>query len=161
MYEREKIQNLLAAGSGIGKTKRGTLLPSTLQEGIFCLVTHETSSISMLTCQWEPQGHSGRDVSPPARPRCSRLEFSVSCDRLQQTASLAQTACPVSSQVDKADFVMTSPTQLACCRREINKLHARDGAAVRSDLPAVFSHRRLSSGVDCSIKLGGHKLLSG
>lgn len=49
--------------------------------------------------------------------------------RLKQTALVAHTLCSVSSKVDKADFIMTSPTQPVGCRQEINKLHARDGAA--------------------------------
>lgn len=37
----------------------------------------------------------------------------------------------------------------------------RVAAAAWSDLPAVFTLRHLSSGVDCSIKLGGLNPLSG
>lgn len=107
--------------------------------------TWDGSSISVLTGWWELQGQ-------PWTPRLPSCKAAV---------MVAHTVCPVSSQVDKVDFVMISPTQLVCCRREINKLHARDGAAVWSDLPAVFSHRHLSSGVNCSIKRGGHKPLSG
>lgn len=49
--------------------------------------------------------------------------------RLKQTALVGHALCSVSSKVDKVDFIMTSPTQPVGCRQEINKLHARDGAA--------------------------------
>lgn len=47
---------------------------------------------------------------------------------------------PASSQADKVEFVLDP----AASRREINKLHNRDGAAVWSDLAAVFSQQHLS-----------------
>lgn len=44
---------------------------------------------------------------------------------LKQTALVAHTLCPVSSGVDKVDFIMTSPAQPVGCGQEINKLHTR------------------------------------
>lgn len=51
---------------------------------------------------------------------------------LKQTALVAHTLCPVSSGVDKVDFIMTSPAQPVGCGQEINMLHTSFSGSFRS-----------------------------
>lgn len=141
-----------------GKTKREHYHPQHCRKE-FSVSWHMRGSIfkaNMLVAAARPAL-----VFPRARPRCSRLELSMWVWSTAADSIRSPNCVSCLFTADKVDFVMPSPTQLGGCRREINELQARDGAAVWSGLPAVSSHRHVSGGGHWLMKPEGRKALGG